>query len=60
LDLAEQHARACLPGDAEPAAGGTELEFLHEQFFDEAARDGHERGWGESFAKLERFLQETH
>lgn len=42
-----------------PVAGGTDLEFLHEQFFDEAARDGHKRGWTESFAKLERFLQET-
>ena len=41
-----------------PAGGGTELEFLHEQFFDQAARDGHKRGWSESFAKLERFLQE--
>ena len=42
-----------------PAGGGTDLEFLHEQFFDEAARDGHKRGWSESLAKLERFLQET-
>jgi uncharacterized protein YndB with AHSA1/START domain len=40
-----------------PAAGGTDLEFLHEQFFDEAARDGHKRGWSESFAKLEQFLK---
>ena len=40
-------------------AGGTELVFVHEQFFDEAARDGHRRGWSESFAKLEVFLQET-
>jgi uncharacterized protein YndB with AHSA1/START domain len=39
-----------------PVAGGTDLEFLHEQFFDEAARDGHQRGWGESLVKLERFL----
>ena len=43
-----------------PAAGGTDLEFRHEQFFDEAARDGHQRGWSESFAKLEIFLQQTH
>ena len=41
------------------AGGGTDFEFLHEQFFDEAARDGHKRGWSESFAKLERFLQES-
>ena len=42
-----------------PAGGGTDLEFRHEQFLDEAARDGHQRGWSESLAKLERFLQET-
>ena len=36
--------------------GGTELVFLHEQFFDETVRDNHQRGWSESFDKLERFL----
>ena len=41
-----------------PVGGGTDLEFLHEQFFDEAARDGHTRGWSESLAKLEAFLKE--
>ena len=40
-----------------PAGGGTELEFLHEQFFDEAARDGHKRGWSELLLKLEIFLK---
>ena len=35
---------------------GTELEFLHEQLFDESVRDGHKRGWTESFAKLEDYL----
>jgi uncharacterized protein YndB with AHSA1/START domain len=40
-----------------PAAGGTELEFVHAQHFDEKVRDGHLRGWTEAFAKLERFLQ---
>ena len=35
---------------------GTQLEFLHEQLFDEAVRDGHKRGWTESLAKLEAFL----
>ena len=39
------------------AAGGTDLEFRHEQFFDEAARDGHLRGWTETFVKLEQFLK---
>jgi len=37
---------------------GTDFEFRHEQFFDEAARDGHQRGWTATFAKLERFLRE--
>ena len=36
---------------------GTELAFKHEQFFDEAARDGHKRGWTEAFAKLEGYLR---
>jgi uncharacterized protein YndB with AHSA1/START domain len=40
-----------------PAGGGTDLEFRHEQFFDEAARDGHQRGWNETFVKLEQFLK---
>lgn len=31
----------------------TILTLLHEQFFDEAARIGHNRGWSESLAKLE-------
>jgi uncharacterized protein YndB with AHSA1/START domain len=35
---------------------GTQLEFKHEQLFDEAVRDGHKRGWTESLAKLETFL----
>ena len=37
-------------------AKGTDLVFKHEQLFDEAARDGHKRGWTESFAKLEDYL----
>ena len=42
-----------------PADGGTDFEFRHEQFFDEAARDGHQRGWTTTFAKLEAFLRQT-
>ncbi|HEX2198790.1 MAG TPA: SRPBCC domain-containing protein [Burkholderiales bacterium] len=38
--------------------GGTEVDFRHEQFFDEAARDGHQRGWSGAFDKLGRFLVE--
>ena len=37
---------------------GTDMEFRHEQFFDEAARDGHKRGWTGTFDKLEAFLQQ--
>jgi uncharacterized protein YndB with AHSA1/START domain len=37
--------------------GGTDMEFRHEQFFDEAARDGHRRGWTGTFGKLEKFLK---
>lgn len=41
------------------AAGrGTELHFRHEKHFDAAVRDGHRRGWTESFAKLEQYLLE--
>ena len=36
--------------------GGTALDFRHEQFFDEAVRDGHRRGWSAAFAKLGEFL----
>ncbi len=35
---------------------GTMLTLHHEQFFDEKARDGHERGWTGTLDKLERFL----
>jgi len=40
-----------------PAGGGTDLQFIHEQFHDVAARDGHQRGWTESLAKLKVFLE---
>ena len=33
---------------------GAILTLIHEQFFDEAARDGHERGWTGALDKLER------
>ena len=39
-----------------PEGKGTDMEFRHEQFFDQAARDGHERGWTVTFGKLEAFL----
>jgi uncharacterized protein YndB with AHSA1/START domain len=37
--------------------GGTELDFLHEQLFDETVRDNHKRGWTELLAKLDLFLR---
>jgi uncharacterized protein YndB with AHSA1/START domain len=39
--------------------GNTELHFRHEQFFDEAARDGHQRGWTKALENLASFLQST-
>ena len=35
----------------------TELDFRHEQLFDETVRDNHRRGWTEALAKLEEFLR---
>jgi uncharacterized protein YndB with AHSA1/START domain len=43
-----------------PSGKGTELDFLHEQFFDQAARDGHQRGWTSALANLDRYLEESH
>jgi uncharacterized protein YndB with AHSA1/START domain len=37
--------------------GGTDMEFRHEQFFDETVRDNHRNGWSETFLKLESFLR---
>ena len=39
------------------AAGkGMDLLFKHEQLFDEAARDGHKRGWSGALDKLAAYL----
>jgi uncharacterized protein YndB with AHSA1/START domain len=40
------------------ANGGTDFDFHQAQFFDESVRDGHQRGWTTTFAKLERVLPE--
>jgi uncharacterized protein YndB with AHSA1/START domain len=40
----------------EPDGAGCELVLLHEQFFDEAARDGHRHGWTGALVKLEGWL----
>jgi uncharacterized protein YndB with AHSA1/START domain len=42
--------------ELEPCDGGTELDFVHERFFDQQARDNHARGWAGCFAKLDRFF----
>jgi uncharacterized protein YndB with AHSA1/START domain len=39
-----------------PSARGCELDFLHERFFDQQARDNHERGWTGAFEKLDSFV----
>jgi uncharacterized protein YndB with AHSA1/START domain len=39
-----------------PDGEGTLLTLLHEQFADEAARDGHRVGWGEALDRLEAAL----
>ena len=41
---------------APDGAEGTMLTLQHEQFFDEKARDGHERGWTGTLEKLEHYL----
>ena len=40
------------------ADGGTQLDFRHEQLFDEKVRDDHKRGWTGALDKLEQFLQQ--
>ncbi len=35
---------------------GTLLTLQHEAFFDQAARDGHQRGWNGALDKLEKFV----
>jgi uncharacterized protein YndB with AHSA1/START domain len=44
-----------------PTDEGSELTLRHEQFFNEAARDGHQGGWTEALDKLEALFasQET-
>jgi uncharacterized protein YndB with AHSA1/START domain len=39
-----------------PDGEGTLLTLHHEQFVDQAARDGHERGWSGLLDKLEKYL----
>lgn len=39
-----------------PDGDGTLLTLIHEQFADEASRDGHQAGWNGALDKLERLL----
>ena len=39
-----------------PDGGGTLFTMLHEQFFDETARDSHNKGWTGAINKLEKYL----
>jgi uncharacterized protein YndB with AHSA1/START domain len=40
-----------------PDGHRTELQFRHEQFFDEAAMQGHSRGWTGALTRLDSFVQ---
>ncbi len=42
-----------------PVPEGTELQFLHERFFDQAAHDNHARGWSGTFARLDALFVAT-
>ncbi len=39
-----------------PDGDGTLLTLMHEQFFDEEARDRHQGGWNGALDKMERFV----
>ena len=41
-----------------PLGDGTELVFVHEKFFDQAARDSHNEGWAGAFLKLDKLFPE--
>ena len=43
--------------ELEPKDGGCELRFRHDRFFDQQARDNHERGWTGTFSKLDEYLR---
>jgi uncharacterized protein YndB with AHSA1/START domain len=41
------------------ARGGTELDFRHDQFFDEKVRDAHNHGWGLILESLGQFFKDA-
>jgi Uncharacterized conserved protein len=49
-------ARVARHRDVAPDGDGTLLSLNHAQFFDQAARDGHERGWTGTLDKLEKIF----
>ena len=42
--------------DLKRAGDGTDMTLIHEQFFDEPARDRHNKGWEATFERLGRYL----
>jgi uncharacterized protein YndB with AHSA1/START domain len=54
ITLPERQSLVTIP--IKPEGEGSMLTLIHEQFFDEAARDGHERGWTGCLDKLERLV----
>ncbi len=42
--------------DIKPEGDGSLLTLIHEQFFDEEARDRHQNGWSGCLDKLERYF----
>jgi uncharacterized protein YndB with AHSA1/START domain len=39
-----------------PLGTGTEMRFRHDRFFDQTARNNHQRGWDATLAKLDAFI----
>lgn len=43
-----------------PTPWGSEMRFVHDRFFDDAARANHERGWNRTMAQLDAYLLSLH
>ena len=54
ITMPERQSRLSL--EMKAIDGGTELTLVHDQFFDEAARDAHREGWSGALDKLEAYL----
>lgn len=55
ITMPERRSRATVL--IRPVDAGSELTLIHEQFRDEAARDGHRAGWSGAFDKLRTLLE---